>query len=432
MKALTNRQFQKTQVEFVYWIAPDGTQYPLFSGARTLLAWDNVGMPDINLIRDKGPFQNGSTVRDIRYNERSITIELYERGRCREDWYCNEANLIDALRHNRANGIKPGRLLFVLPDNTEREIEAYLQEGPKGNWNGRGPQLYSDLSESITFFCDKTPFFRNPEPITFYAGVAVNDSCFPFCLPFCLGEGVIDETFNIYYCGTWNGDQATIIITGPVDAPTITNQTTGQQIKFNYSVAAGETITISLDPDIATVTNNFGDNLIGAVENVSDLTTFFLTTKGELSPSGLNVLNLSGANGVAGQSSITFTYYVRHISLFAPCLPCGEENNMNPLIFVAIVSQAGTADPFYNQVLRNDFNEVFSLNRVDSGEYEVKSVLGAFTSGKTLQYLRKGVVPGLSIERDDNFTLTFFTYDNTGTKADDKLTEFELRIEVYR
>lgn len=308
---------QSHLIEFAYYISPDNVQYPLFGGKRVLMSWQALGMPDINHLHDRGPFQNGVTVRDFRLDPRLINLQLFERGCKRNDFWCNEAALIDSIRPNRSSVGDAGTLLFIRPDLTEIEIGARILQGPTGNWDGTGSLKAYDMRESLRFFCED-PVWRLPTALTETFSSSITPACLDTCLDTCLANDFIAETTAIAYNGTWEGDQITIAITGPMTSPEIINNTTGQSILLNYIVSNGETVTVAILPNQVTVTNNFGVNLIGTVDSTSDLSTFGLVTAGDLSATGSNSITVIGT-GVDGSSEVTFTYFVRHISAFVPC-----------------------------------------------------------------------------------------------------------------
>ena len=308
---------QNLLIEFVYWVDANGVQYPLFGGNRALLSWDNFGLPPLHYLSDKGPNQHGRTIRDYRFSERTVNLRLYESGCRRMDWYSHEAALVDAIRPNRSSTAAPGKLLVINQDNIEREITARIESGPDGDWSGQGSLSPADLMETLTFVCED-PFWRDPTINVSAFAVSLTSSCIANCLPFCLGgTSVISNQETINYTGTWNGDQIIIEYTGPMESPTISNLTTNQQILLNYTIASNEAVTINITPTLTTVTNNFGANLIGVVDNPSDLVTFYLATAGDLTSNGDNLLAITAA-GADSTSSINFSYYTRDISLFVP------------------------------------------------------------------------------------------------------------------
>lgn len=82
-------------------------------------------------------------------------------------------------------------------------------------------------------------------------------------------------------------------ITGPVSYPIIMNQSTGQQIKLNTTLVAGDTLTV--DCQSGTVTLNGANR-----NNVVDITTTFFT----LTP-GNNSIGYGSADSVAVSSQLT-------------------------------------------------------------------------------------------------------------------------------
>lgn len=311
-------QNNKQLVEFVSYITPDGVEYPIFGGRRSLLSWEGMGMPPVRYLEERGVFQNGVTVRDYRVDQRTITVQQFERGLCREDFYCSVGDLIEAIRPNRDNLARSGQLLVVLKNGAQRTIRARYYEGVQGNW-GQESLLDSDMLESITFYCEE-PFWDDVEKEIVDAGVVDVGSCLPLCFPACIGTDVINTEIELVYNGTWDGDRLTIIISGPALSPTVTNLTTNQQISLNYNVAAGETILIEIDPQSQQIVSSVSGVLpVGIIDSVSDLVSFYLATRGNLTADGTNVMQITATGGIAGQTSVQIEYTIRHWSLFAPC-----------------------------------------------------------------------------------------------------------------
>lgn len=299
----------KHMVEFVYYITPDGVQYPLFGGGRAMLGWTAFGLPPLHYIKDRGPFQHGSTVRDFRLDDRVLDLQPYETGCERQDYWDHQGALLDAIRPNRGG---PGRILVILPDFTEREIFVRILSGPSGDYDATGGQLVSDVRETLRFEA-ANPVWRDPNIEDEIFVVTPADSCLPRCLPFCIGSGVINSTVSITYPGTWL-TYPTIVITGPIDEPIVENLTTGEAIELNYNVAAGEVVIITLGQEKDEVINNFGDNLIGTVKNPSDLATFHIEAA-PLAPGGVNVIRVIGSNGDPAVTGVDFSYYINYLGV---------------------------------------------------------------------------------------------------------------------
>jgi len=307
---------QKLLIEYAYYKDPNGVLYPLFGGTKTLMSWEGAGLPPIDYLSDRGPNQHGRTVRGYRFRERRITIELYNKGCRRSDFWANQNELIDAIRPNRSSTNAKSYLLIISPDNIEREIEARIERGPRGDWIGEGSQVPSDLRERLTFLSGD-PFWRDPNQNTETFTISPTGACLPTCLPICLGgSGLINSSVDIAYTGTWQGDQIEIEITGPAVNPLIRNDTNGLEIQLNYTVSTGEKITIIIDPEKSTITNNSGTDLIGTVQDIADFNDFILSTAGDLTSDGTNTITVITSGGDQTQTSIIFKYYTRDITLY--------------------------------------------------------------------------------------------------------------------
>lgn len=291
------------EVEYVYYIAPDGIQYPLFGGSRVLMRFAGLGMPNINYITDSGPFVQGERVRDFKLDARIIDFVLYERGCSRQDRWDNLGNIVDSIRMNRGGA---GKIIIVLPDFSEREIDAWILDGPRVNWQGDSSLVPFDINEPLRFIAPY-PIWSDPvESETIHTGDILS-SCLPLCLSTCIGSAVINTSFDIDYIGTFESFP-TIEITGSLDSPLIENVTTGKKIQFLYNIGVTEVVTVELTPDQALVYNNFGDNLIGVIEDTNDLSTFSIEPEGLNVPGGVNTIRLQGSGGTLGTTQILLLY----------------------------------------------------------------------------------------------------------------------------
>jgi hypothetical protein len=125
------------------------------------------------------------------------------------------------------------------------------------------------------------------------------------------GTASVYATTNITYTGTWFG-YPTITITGPMQSPNIQNITLGQKIALNYDVDAGEVVTINTTYGRKSVTNQFGDNLIGTLTTDSSL-EFFLAHD-PWATGGVNQLTGSGS-GATAATAIQVSCYTRYIMI---------------------------------------------------------------------------------------------------------------------
>lgn len=291
----------------IYYQIPDGRKYDLYSKNRGALSWTNFGHPQINFIEDRGPSQHGSTVRDWRLQPRTITIELWDES-C--SMQCSYAEVVDALRLTYDN--HPGKLMILNQDATLLEIPAFLQDGLTGGRDMTSGLSPKQMRETIQLYCPD-PVWTEVEDESVAANPVPADSCLDLCLPACLGNNLISEEIEICYLGSWNGDTITITITGPLDVPTIVNETTGQTISLNYNLSTGETIVMTISPTSATIVSNLNGNLIGSLTSNSDFAFFHLKAR------TVNNLVFSGGNGTADVTSIELAYHNRYLSVYDPC-----------------------------------------------------------------------------------------------------------------
>lgn len=317
------------------------------------MGWRGLGHLPPEYLTDRGPFQDGITVRGWKLPPRIIEYDLWLGGECRDDFWDHYAALADMVRPNRApvvaesmpagsemgSGIGgglgpraaetvlftgPGRLLFVTSAGTEREIYAWIQSGPAMEWDARGRFRPSDQEQLLTWLCPD-PIFRGPSQQTlsvtldaltnliFYESPAYTDR---LIFPFSFGSEQIAIEQTITYNGNYKS-YPYILIRGPLTYPIITNVTTGEQIALTYAVSAGETVTIDLDYNnqgIKRIRNNFGVDLIGTVQNPNDLATFHLEVD-PIAPGGENRLTFAGSDAQEGVTLIRLTWYERYMGV---------------------------------------------------------------------------------------------------------------------
>lgn len=316
--------------ELDWYISPDGQSYQ-FDNARDdiLLAFQGYGMPGIEYIDQQGPFQHGKTLLDYRLQPRIIQLEHRREGCDRYDYWTNRGGLLNILRPNRQlpNSFELGKLRKILPGNVKRDIDVLVQQGPSFAARNDGGD-WLDFTDTIQFIAPD-PTFYDPDEVTvvwtitvtgelfFYSVAFPNDLFFPISF----GTDVLSGSASLHYTGTWLAFP-TIVMTGPINQPIIENLTTGEKIQLVYYVAAGEVVTISLPFGNKTVTNNFGQNLIGNVSTDSDLATFHIAPEPEATwcgthprPCGVNSFSVSGGGGVAGVTTITMRYNTRFIGI---------------------------------------------------------------------------------------------------------------------
>ncbi len=312
-------------IEFTEYHSPDGLIHRFDTHTRFMLTETGLGMPPIEYFTQTGPLQHGNTIVDYRLRPRVIQMMVRENGCSREDYWAIRSNLINMIRPNRQTlgSFSLGKLRKYLPGNAVRDIDVTIEEGPAfvarelGSWDE-----YS-YSETIRFIAPD-PTFYDPSQVLEVISLPLADEVENLQFPFDFEIGVNPESLvfgfatlstggqNITYNGTWKA-YPTITIVGPMGGAYILNNTTGDSIKLNYEIVAGETVAIGLSPGSKSVTSSISGDMIGALDVTSDLATFHLAPDPE-APGGVNVIYVSGTN-MAVATSLTFCYYTRYIGI---------------------------------------------------------------------------------------------------------------------
>lgn len=302
-------------MEYDTYIAPDGATYEFDDQVdRFMLSITGQGIPPVEHITQRGPFQHGETWLDYRLRPRTIRL-IHQRvaGPTRTDFWSVRADMLNKIRLNRHATAPGGVLRKTLEDGSLRDIDVIINSGltlDQGEHPSKGCYHVRDMIE----FVAHDPTFYDPTDLTTsWVSPVFTDLVFPITFPITFGGGGIDEAKDITYTGTWPA-YPTIVITGPFSGPVITNQTTNEWLALEYEVDPGEIITIVTAFGRKSVTNNVGTNLIGALTTDSDLSTFHL----EPAPAASGGVNSIKVQGVSPDSNVTvveLTYNTRYIGI---------------------------------------------------------------------------------------------------------------------
>jgi len=286
------------------YITPDGVEYML-SSPLFVLQEDGWGMPPVEYVTERGPFQHGETVKDFFLRPRTLQLIVRRSGCSRSEYWDIRAKLLDILRPGRglaSTPPSPGILRKYLANGAVRELFVYTSEGP--GFPGRTDDSWDQWSiQDVIRFTAYDPIARDPKPVSVTFQTTGVTGTFPLTFAWTSSPGS-GGSQTINYVGTFLA-LPTIFITGPIISPLITNITTGEKIQLTFSLNAAEYATIDLSYGNKTVVKNDGTNLIGYVSSDSDLATFHLTTGG-------NVLQVT-AGGTSIASNILLTWYNRYI-----------------------------------------------------------------------------------------------------------------------
>jgi hypothetical protein len=310
---MISAQMQGLQLnEQLQYIKPDGTRYRLHAPPSTVvLSTEGFGTPPLEYIVDRSPFQHGNTVRNMLLLPRPVQVVVMQNFCSRADYWSGRASLLNAIRPNRVTDYNsPGKLLYLLPNRVKRQLDVLLDDGPGFQPPQQGWRAWS-FTEVLRFTAHD-PVWYDPtlQSVVFDAAASSLDELeFPATFP--IQFSTFGGSTSIQYDGTWL-DYPTIVLTGPITSPVITNQSTGDEIGLDYAIASGETVTITLR-GIKTIVNNSGDNLLYTLTAESDLTTFGIYPDPQAA-GGVNTISVSGS-GTDANSTVTVQYYNRYIGI---------------------------------------------------------------------------------------------------------------------
>jgi len=303
--------------EFTQYITPDGRTYNFDALDKFLISETGFGMPAIEYQTQRGPFQHGETALDYRLKPRVIQIIHRSNACSRDDYYNDRSTLLNFIRPNRQlpGYFTPGILRKVLPDGSRYDLKVFLEQGPE--FVARSGDKWDEWSfqETIRFIAHN-PIFYDPDLVTVnISGSTINNLWeFPLTLPKPMGRNFLsDPVTTITYTGTWL-EYPGIVITGPMDGPTITNNSTGETISLLYNINSGETVTFNLGYGSKSAISNIAGDILWAVKDVSDLATFHLAPDPEVAL-GANTILISAGAWLLGTSRISFQYHNRYIGL---------------------------------------------------------------------------------------------------------------------
>lgn len=125
-----------------------------------------------------------------------------------------------------------------------------------------------------------------------------------------IGTGDISVSENITYDGTWE-EHPTLVITGPLHEPMITNEDTGDLIALTYDIPDGDTVTI--DCSQLTIKDNHNQNLLGMLTPESSLATFRMEADPVVA-GGVNSIAIMG-HGAGANTDFEVRYYRRFVGI---------------------------------------------------------------------------------------------------------------------
>lgn len=291
-------------LERTFYITSDNVTYELhIPPGRAMMTETGTGMPEIQYVTQRGPFQDGESVKDFFLRPR--LIEMRHRRNCcsREEYWNCRAELLDILRPNRSGTrIPQGKLRKILPGGAIRDLIVTVQSGPKFEAQRNSEWDSWSIDETIRFIAHNPVYF---DP-TQHSQTFTQSGALTFPITFPITFSAFGNIINVDYAGSWI-EYPGIVITGPLDLVSIVNNTTDESIGFAYSIPDGRVVTIDLTYGAKTVTLDDGTNLIGNITTDSDFATFHLEP-------GLNNIQVFSSGANLG-TSLVLNWLSRYIGI---------------------------------------------------------------------------------------------------------------------
>lgn len=275
-----------------------------------LLTEEGYGLPPIEYITQRGPFQHGESLRDYFLRPRVFQL-LIRRNSCSRDTYWdNRLNLLDILRPNRTGSACAGQgiLRRITSDGRKFDINVIIAEGlgfaqGNDNWDRFAYQEVIRLVAHDPVFFNPTVFTTNfvlaAASLVFGPVVPPATTVFPITF----GYGAAIQT--IVNHGTWH-TYPQIQVNGPLNSFVIMNNTINKQISLAYDIPVGAYVLIGLEYGRKYIQLNDGTNLIGYASG--DIATF------RLDP-GTNELEVRGTGFTGLGPHVVITYNERYYGI---------------------------------------------------------------------------------------------------------------------
>lgn len=221
------------------WTAPDGVEWNLsdISPDRGYFTTDKVGgwgARPYELVTDPQP-RGGERVRFVRAQPARLTWPLHIWGTTHQEFVTRYRALRKAFMSTVHRG-QVGVLRVARPDGTSREIQAFYEDGfggePGQNWVSANPVLTLFCPEGAWSDPEHTEVSRSPS-----AQVPFNDPFLSISPSQILGTTTITNPGDLTAWPTWT-------ITGPASSISATNNTAEHTFTINYTLLAGETMTV--------------------------------------------------------------------------------------------------------------------------------------------------------------------------------------------
>lgn len=235
--------------ETIEYVDPDGAATTLYHRSGT----SGRFMPPV-MVRDQAvPSDHGTRFRGCRFDAAQIVIPVVLDGSSEADFRSGVRALSTALNPSKGVGT-----LRATVDGAAREMSALFVDGM-----GFDEENPADIGFPTLMFRGFDPFWYDTTTVT---GTFTTGDAAPFFPIFPLrlassevfADAVVTNTGDVEAWPLWT-------VTGPGSGLVLRNFTTGKVLALDYTLAAGDTVTIDTRPGAKTVTLDDGTNLFGSL-----------------------------------------------------------------------------------------------------------------------------------------------------------------------
>lgn len=251
--------FSRGSGERLVYIRPDGVKYRLHAPPnKVIMSEEGFGLPPLEYVVDRAPFQHGDTVRSFHLNPRPVQLVVLHNFCSRAEYWDGRASLLDAIRPNRVTDFQvptTGKLLYYLANGQKRQLDVLLDSGP-GFAPPQGGWREWSFTEVLRFTAHDPAWYDPTVQVTSFAGST--PATFPMTFPVTFTS--FGKQASVAYLGTWI-EYPSFTVVGPISGLRIHNETTDKQLQLAYSLPAGLSLTITLQ-GIKSVEQSDGVNLL--------------------------------------------------------------------------------------------------------------------------------------------------------------------------
>lgn len=298
--------------ERLVYVRPDGVKYRLHAPPnKVVMSEEGFGLPPLEYVVDRAPFQHGDTVRSFHLNPRPVQLVVLHNFCSRAEYWDGRASLLDAIRPNRVTDFQTqavGKLLYYLANGQKRQLDVLPDSGP-GFAPPQGGWREWSFMEVLRFTAHDPAWYDPAQQSAAFSIGSASAVVFPIVFPITFAETL--SVSAITYAGSWL-EYPSFTVAGPVTGLRIVNLTTGQVLQLNYSLPAGYSLTITLR-GIKSIQRSDGVNLLNHLSDDSNLSTFALLPDPE-APGGINNIQVGGS-GTTASTVITMHWHSRYIGI---------------------------------------------------------------------------------------------------------------------